>query len=93
MIRTDEEKVAGARYPTILNANFVRVAHVYNGFTTQVRSNFTVAGLVGEIEVSPNFCILIFLEKMYPYYYIEFLLLRNYHADSTKNFHISLFCL
>lgn len=67
MVRTDEEKVVGARYPTILNANFVRVAHVYNGFTTQVRSNFTVAGLVEEIAVSFKSYIIIFyfLEKMY----------------------------
>lgn len=59
MIRMDKEKVVGARYPTILNANFVRIAHVYNSFTTQVRSNFTVAGLVGEIAVSFKFYIII----------------------------------
>lgn len=39
-------------YPTILTANHIRAAHLYNITFAHVRLNFAIAGLLSHIQVS-----------------------------------------
>lgn len=56
MVQTDESTVRKAQYPTNLNEDNIRAAHIFNNTIDQVRQNFAIAGLLLEIQVS-NFIL------------------------------------
>lgn len=49
-----DNETMNVEYPTVLNAKYVRAAHLYNVTFSHVRHCFAIAGLLSDVEV---FCI------------------------------------